>query len=135
MIYLSTLTPKEVYLTLREKATLVGPTYTPFYTWQIQSRDSLEWTIFSPENFSTSVYYDAFTISIGTPSSLTGSSVVIDIEQGQYDYVITQTFDEYNLSITGSVVETGILQVIGTATTISQFTQSDTNTTKIFNYL
>ena len=134
MIYLSTIQPKEVYLTLREKATITG-TATPYYTWQIQNRDSLEWTIFSPENFSSSPYYDAFTISIGTPSSLTGSTVQLYIEQGQYDYVITQTGVEYNLSITGSVVETGILQITGTSTPISQFTQSDTNTNKIFNYI
>lgn len=134
MIYLSTIQPKEVYLTLREKAIITG-TATPYYTWQIQNRDSLEWTIFSPENFSGSPYYDAFTISIGTPSSLTGSTVQLYIEQGQYDYVITQTDVEYNLSITGSVVETGILQITGTSTPISQFTQSDTNTNKIFNYI
>jgi hypothetical protein len=134
MIYLSTTQSKEVYLTLREKATITG-TATPYYTWQIQNRDSLEWSIFSPYNFSTSPYYDAFTISIGTPSSLTGSSVQLYIEQGQYDYKITQTGTEYDLSITGSVVEVGILQITGTSTTISQFTQSDTNTTKIFNYI
>jgi hypothetical protein len=134
MIYLSTLQPKEVYLTLREKATITG-TATPYYTWQIQNRDSLEWTIFSPDNFSTSPYYDAFTISVGTPSSLTGSSVQLYVEQGQYDYIITQTDIQYNLSITGSVVEVGILQIVGTSTPITQFTQSDTNTTKIFNYI
>jgi hypothetical protein len=134
MIYLSTLQPKEVFLTLREKATITG-TATPYYTWQIQNRDSLEWTIFSPDNFSGSPYFDAFTISVGTPSSLTGSNVQLYVEQGQYDYIITQTLTEYSLSITGSVVETGILQIVGTSTTISQFTQSDTNTTKIFNYI
>lgn len=134
MIYLSTAQPKDVYLTLREKATITG-TATPYYTWQIQSRDSLEFTTFAPENFSQSPYYDAFTISIGTPSSLTGSNVQLNIPQGQYDYTIRQTGTEYNLSLTGSIVETGILQIIGTSTTINQFTQSDTNTTKIFNYI
>jgi hypothetical protein len=131
MIWISTTQSKAVFVTLREKATLPNP----YYTWQITNRDSLVETIFAPENFSGSPYYDCFTISVGTPSFATGSNVVLDIVQGQYDYKVFETGTEYNLSMTGSVVEIGILQVTGTATSIQQFTQSDDDTIKIFNYI
>lgn len=131
MIWISTTQSSKVVVTLREKATLPNP----YYTWLITNRDSLEQTIFAPENFTPSPYYDAFTISVGTPSFATGSNVILDIVQGQYDYKVFETGTEYSLSMTGSVVEIGILQVTGTATSIQQFTQSDDDTIKIFNYI
>lgn len=131
MLYLSTTQSKSIVATLKEKSTLL----TPFYTWRILNRDSQVETIFAPENFSMSPYYDAFTVSIGTPSQATGSNVYIDVVQGQYDYFVYQTPTEYSLSMTDSVVETGILQILGTGVNIAQFTQSDDDTIKIFNYL
>lgn len=131
MLYLSTTQSKSVVATLREKSTLLNP----YYTWRILNRDSQVETIFAPENYSYSPYYDAFTISVGTPSTSTGSNVYIDVVQGQYDYMVYQTPTEYSLSMTDSVVETGILQILGTGVSITQFTQSDDDQIKIFNYL
>jgi hypothetical protein len=131
MIYLSTTQSSKVVLTLREKSTLL----IPYYTFNIENKDSLEQYIFAPENNSLSPYFDSFTISVGTPSVATGSNVVVYCEQGTYNYTVYQTGIEYNLSLTGSIVEVGILTILGTSSNILQFTQSDDDVVRVFNYL
>ena len=134
MLILSTTQSNKVVVTLREKSTLI----TPYYTWEIVNQDSFDRTIFAPDNFTLSPYYDAFTMSIGTPSSLT-SSVVLDLVPGEYHYVVYEMTSEYDLDILNAidVVENGLFIVDGTYSIndIVSFTQSNNNTIRVFNNL
>ena len=109
-------------LTLSEKASNV----IPYYTWVLSNRDSLVNTIISPDNFSTSPYYDSFTLSIGTAVSLT-SSVVMNIPAGEYHYSVYEMTTQYDLNINNSVglLETGLLMITGTSTPFVSFTASE----------
>lgn len=120
-------------LTLREKALNQLNSY---YTWKISNRGSFEEYIFAPDNNSTSPYYDSFTLSIGTQTSLT-SSVVLNCEMGEYHYSIYEMDSQYNFDLNMSlgVVETGLLIIEGTSSNIISFTESDDDTIKIFNEL
>lgn len=134
MLILSTTQSNKVVVTLREKSTLI----TPYYTWEIVNQNSFDTTIFSPDNFSVSPYYDAFTISIGTPSSLT-SSVVLDLVPGEYHYTVYEMNTQYDLNIQNAVdeVEIGLFIVDGTysLSDIVTFTQSNNDTIRVFNSL
>lgn len=109
-------------LTLSEKASNVNP----YYTWLLSNRDSLVETIISPDNFSTSPYYDSFTISIGTAVSLT-SSVTINAVAGEYHYSVYEMNTQYDLNLNNSIglVETGLLMITGTSTPFVSFTASE----------
>jgi hypothetical protein len=105
-----------------------------FYTFKISNRDSFEEWFFSPDNFSTSFYYNYFTLSVGTQSVATGPNVVLDLEAGEYHYAIYQTTGQYDLALSTSlgIIEVGILIVGGTSSTPNTFTQSDDDTIKVF---
>ena len=144
MIYLSTTTPTKVTL-LSNKDRTAGSSYadltTNYYTFKIVSCDTLDEYVFSPTNFSLSPYYDTFTISVGTPNSMTGS-VMLDINSGQYNFTVYKMPDEYNLNIGSAsyITEHGILQIIGTNSIYVSpqpitFTASDTDTIKAFTEL
>lgn len=111
------------------------------YTWVITNRDTFNSYTFSAQNWGASYsnYYDAFTVSVGLPQSLTGSNVKINAPEGQYDYMVYQTTNLYDLSLTTSlgVVETGILQILGTNSDYTQsvFTASNNDTIIVFNGL
>ncbi len=107
------------------------------YTWKLYNKDSHQEYIFSVEDHTTSDYYDAFTISVGTPSAATGSTVRINAPAGTYDYSIYQTTNPYDLNINNSLglVEVGILTINGTYSAQISFTQSDYDTIKVFNEL
>lgn len=108
-----------------------------FYTFHISNRDSFKEWVFAPYNFSNSLYYNYFTLSVGSPSVATGSNVVLNLEAGEYHYKLYQTTSEYDLNLTTSIglVEVGILIVQGTSSTPNTFTQSDDDTIKVFNYI
>lgn len=138
MIYLSTTQSSEVVATLKEKSPNL---LTSNYTWVITNRDTFNSYTFSAQNWGASYsnYYDAFTVSVGLPQSLTGSNVKINAPEGQYDYMVYQTTNLYDLSLTTSlgVVETGILQILGTNSDYTQsvFTASNNDTIIVFNGL
>lgn len=149
MIYISTTQSSRVVLTLAEHTPFrdpyIHPDYAPteFYTWKITNRDTFEEVIFSPDDFSDSPYYDAFTISVGPTVSLT-SSVVLDIRPGQYDFAVYQMPTNHNLDLTQAnfLAESGILQVVGPDFSYVHpqldpisFTGSDADTIKAFNEL
>ena len=139
----------KVVLTLAEHTPFRDPyihsSYAPteFYTFKITNRDSFEETIFSPDDFSDSPYYDAFTVSIGPTVSLT-SSVCINIRPGQYDFQVYQMPTQHNLDLTQAnfLAEFGILQVVGPDFSYVHpqldpitFTASDADTIKVFTEL
>jgi hypothetical protein len=133
MIHLSVTQSSEVIATLREKASnLVNP----YYTWKIVNKNSFDEYIFSADNNTTSVYYDSFTLSVGTPSSLT-SSVTIDAVAGQYDYFVYEMNNNYDLDLNNSLglVEMGIMMINGTYSDIISFTESNYDTIRVFNEL
>jgi len=141
MIYLSTLTPKKVVLQSNIKQPDVLNSSEYYYTFKITNCDSFGEYYFSPDNYSQSPYYDAFTLSVGTPSSMTGS-VVLDIAGGQYNYEVYRMPTRYDLNIASAsyMVDNGILQVIGTGSIYTSptpitFTQSDSDTIKAFSEL
>lgn len=145
MIYLSTLEPKTITLQSNKNQTTtsdVADLITNFYTFKIVSCDSFDEVVFSPYNFSGSPYYDSFTVSVGATISLTGSSVMIDVEPGQYNYDVYKMPNEYNLNIASAsyVVGSGILQIVSADSIYSSpqpvtFTQSDADTIRVFNEL
>jgi hypothetical protein len=99
--------------------------------------------VFSPDDFSDSPYYDAFTISVGPTVSLT-SSVVINARPGQYDFQVYQMPNQHNLDLgqANFLAESGILQVVGPDFSYVHpqldpvsFTASDSDTIKAFNEL
>lgn len=111
------------------------------YTWVITNRDSFISYTFSALNWGASYsnYYDAFTVSVGTPVATTGSNVRIMAPEGQYDYVVWQTTNQYDILLSSklAIVETGILQILGTYSNYTQsiFTASNTDTIVVFNEL
>lgn len=109
-------------LTLSEKTININP----HYTWKLSNRDSLIDYIISPDNFSMSPYYDSFTISIGTPVSLT-SSVVLNIPAGEYHYSVYEMPTQYDLDIDNAigVAEVGLMIISGTSTPFISFTASE----------
>ena len=132
MIYISTTQSSKVVVTLDDLVTL---TQSAYFTWKILSKNSLEETIFEADDFSISPYYNSFTLSVGTSSSLTGSNVTLDIEQGEYEYTIYQTANQYSLSTDGLVLERGLMICLGTGSVDSTFTESNDDTVRVFTDL
>jgi len=128
MIYISTTQSSKVVVTLND---LVSLTQSAYFTWKILSKNSLEETIFEADDFSISPYYNSFTLSVGTLSSLTGSNVTLDIEQGEYEYTIYQTSNQYSLSTDGLVLERGLMICLGTGSVDSTFTESNDDTVRV----
>jgi hypothetical protein len=132
MIYLSTTQSTKVTTTTVQNRLSLASEY---YTWNISNRNSFEEWSFSPDNFSTSLYYNYFTISIGTSQIFTGSNVTLNLDTGEYHYTVYQTTNQYDLNLNTSLgeIENGILIVLGTYSDIPSFTQSDDDTIRVFN--
>jgi len=122
-----------VIATLREKSSNI---VNPYYTWKIVNKNSFDEYIFSADNNSQSPYYDSFTMSVGTPSSLT-SSVVIYADAGQYDYFVYEMNTNWDLDLNSSLglVEMGIMIISGTDSSPVSFTESNYDTIRVFNEL
>lgn len=133
-----------IYVSTTQSSTLITTTpqnrlslATNNFTWKITNRDSFVEYTFAPENYSNSLYYASFTLSVGTPTSSTGSNVVLNLDAGEYHYSIYQTTNPYDLTLTSSLglVEVGILIVDGTSSTPQQFTASNQDTVRVFKDL
>ena len=134
MINLSATQSVEVIATLKEKSPNL---LTTNYTWRLYNKDSHQEYVFSVEDHTNSPYYDAFTISVGTPSNATGSSVRINAPAGTYNYFVYQMTNPYDLNINNALaeVENGILTINGTSSPVISFTQSDDDVIRVFNEL
>lgn len=147
MIYLSTTAPTKVILQANKQVLPViqGDIFTNYYTFKITSCDTFKEYVFSPQNFSQSPYYDAFTVSVGNTVSMTGSSVMINAETGQYNFSVYKMPTEYNLNVNAAsyMTEQGIIQITGPDSfnwsapnyPTDVFTQSDADTIKAFTEL
>jgi hypothetical protein len=129
MITINKNSANECVFTLNEKTTLTGATYL------------LE--IFSNQNHSSKVIaltgdssvdiirYNRFTITEVYPGSEILSAATVNLEPGTFDYFAYQTTGD-TLSLTAdttTIVESGKLVVIGSATTTSTFTNQQTEYT------
>ena len=126
MINLSITQSTEAILTLKEKGNITVDNY----TWNLYNKDSNLTYTFSCDNHSASPYYDAFTISIGTPQFLTGSSITFSAPAGTYDYTIYQMTNQYDLNIGNAlyIVEYGIVTINGTSSEAIVYTASNYDT-------
>lgn len=134
MIYLSTTQSSLVTTTtIQNRISLANN----FYTWKINNRNSFEEYTFCPLVSTQSGYYNQFTFSIGTPIVVTGSTITLDLEIGEFHYEIYQTTTQYDLTLSTSlgIVENGILIVPGIGSTYSIFTASNIDTINVFNEL
>lgn len=124
MIRINATESNEMIFTLREKA--VGLTAGPFYTFVITNKDSYQGWTFSPENNSTSPYYDSFSFSISATESLT-YSVSLDLPVGEYEYKVYETLNKWDLSLSNvlGVVEVGLFMVSMTPSTINSYDAGD----------
>lgn len=122
MIYLNINETKSVVATLRERTQM----FNPYFVWQLTDNDTNQEYIFSQDDNSPAPWvYSSFTFSSqpGATQGLTAG--VIPADQGVYKYNVWATQNYYSLDIsTASLVETGIFQIIGSASPVAAFTQS-----------
>lgn len=131
MLYLSTTQSSQLIITPQ---TIITATNS-FYSFRIISADGFNVYTFAPDNWSQSPYYFGFTVSVGTPSTFTGSNVVLPLDAGEYNYIVSASTQSYNLTITNNLVDVGILIVDGTSSLPTTYTQSDTNTIRVYTNL
>lgn len=131
MLYLTPNVSSVVCVTLWEKA--VNQT-NPYFTWQITSADSRNQYVFAADDFSTAPnYYNLFTFSAIYGATMGLTAGVIPAYSGQYSYEVYEMTNQYDLDLNNAVgmVETGILNIIATYSTIATFTASQ-NTIAVF---
>lgn len=131
MLYLSTTQSSQLIITPQKIITATAS----FYNFRIISADGYYVYTFAPDNWSQSPYYFGFTVSVGTPSVFTGSNVTLALEAGEYNYIVTASTQSYNLTVTNDIIDVGILIVDGTSSNPTPYTQSDTNTIKVYTNL
>ena len=123
MINLNIDQPSEVVVTLYEKASNVVD---PYFTWMIQSKTTLQQTVFFQLDHSTAPYYwNAFTVSVSTTQSgLTAG--IINVDYGQYNYFVYEMTNPYDLNLNNAInlVEVGLMNIAGTYSEFVAFTQS-----------
>lgn len=131
MIHLPYLGTSSVILRLTKVATILNP----YYTFELINQQSKEQIIFTTDNESqVPLVYDQFTITSTTQSpGLTAG--ILNVDKGVYTYNIYETQFEYNLDLaSASFLRSGELVVGGINDfTYSFFTQSDDNTTSVFD--
>jgi len=128
MIYLSTTQSSQVVITPQ---TIIAATNS-FYNFRIISADGFNTYVFAPDNYSTSPYYFGFTVSVGSPQALTGSNVTLNIDAGEYNYIVTSSTTPYSLTVSNDIIDVGIMIVEGTFSQIISFTQSDDDTIIVY---
>lgn len=122
MLYIDYGSTSSVTVTLYEKC---QNTTNPYFTWLVNGGDNKEQYVFCTDDFSSVPwYYNQFTFS----------STLFAAPAGQYVYTVYEMAVQNDLNLDNAIgeVETGILNIVGTVSTIVAFTQSNTNTVKVF---
>jgi hypothetical protein len=131
MLQVPYLGTSSVILRLTKVATILNP----YYTFELINQQSKDVIIFTADNISPiPLIYDEFTLTSTTQSSgLTQG--VLNLDKGVYTYNIYETQFQYNLNLgSASFLRTGELIVSGSNDfTYTSFTQSDNNTTSVFD--
>lgn len=132
MIYLNPNQSNPVVVTLRE---LAGNQVNPYYTWYVESKNTLGGVYFYADNNSNSPYYDSFTISLTQSIGLTAGR--INLTTGQWRYEVWEQSQPYILTTASSagMLETGIIIVNGTYSEFTTFTQSASATINVYQNL
>lgn len=131
MIHLPYNGTSSVILRLTKVATILNP----YYTFEFINQQSKDTIIFTADNISPiPLIYDEFIITSST-SSIGLTSGVINVDKGVYTYNIYETQYQYNLNLaSASFLRSGECVIEGSNDfTYSVFTQSDSNTTSVFN--
>ena len=118
-------------LRLTKVATLLNP----FYIFQIINEQSKVNTLFTSDNISpVTLVYDEFILTSSTQSVGLTQGIINNLP-GVYQYNIYETLYEYDLNIaSASFLRSGELVISGPNDfSYSSFTQSDSNTTNVFN--
>jgi hypothetical protein len=131
MIHLEYLGTASAILRLTKVATLLNP----FYIFQIINEQSRVNTLFTSDNISpVTLIYDEFILT-STTQSVGPTQGIINNLPGVYQYNIYETLYEYDLNIaSASYLRSGELVISGPNDfSYKSFTQSDFNTTNVFN--
>lgn len=87
---------------------------TPSFTWFVERKGSLDSIIFCQDDISAAPYYfNQFYITVAT-SSVGLTQGLIPLSTGEWNYTIYEQDQPYVLATSSTIVETGILQVLGT---------------------
>lgn len=131
MIHLIYGASNSVILRLTKVATILNP----YYTFELINQQSKDTIIFTSDNISpVTLIYDEFNL-ISTTASPGLTAGIIDVEKGVYTYNIYETQYQYNLDLgSASFLRSGELVISGPNDFIyKSFTQSDNNTTSVFD--
>ena len=114
MIIINKNANNNLYVTLNENETIVSP----YYLWVLQSDVTREKVLFLAENISTHTdRYDEFLITERSTNLDFTSGIIECNPSGQWTYKVYEQASSSNLdeTLTGSILETGILKVVGTS--------------------
>lgn len=131
MIHLNYGASNSVILRLTKVATILDP----YYTFEVINQQSKEVVIFTSDNISPiPLIYDEFNL-ISTTQSVGLTQGTINNLPGVYTYNIYETQYQYNLNIaSASYLRSGELVISGPNDfSYKSFTQSDNNTTSVFD--
>ena len=131
MIHLNYNETSSVILRLTKVATILNP----YYTFEFINQQSKDTIIFTADNISPiPLIYDEFIITSST-NSVGLTQGIINVEKGVYTYNVYETQYQYNLDLgSASFLRTGECVIDGSNDfTYSTFTQSDNNTTSVFD--
>ncbi|OJW82078.1 MAG: hypothetical protein BGO69_15890 [Bacteroidetes bacterium 46-16] len=121
MLYLNVASASKVTVTLYEAAQNVD---NPFFTWKLFNAENE--VVFTADDISpVPYYYNSFTISVATYSGLTAG--IINVETGQYTYEVYEMENQYDLNLSNAIgmVETGILNIVGTHSETKAYVKAD----------
>ena len=106
----------------------------PYFTFEIIRKGSHDKVYFTNDDLSTSPwYFNQFEITPAT-SSVGLTSGVVPLIEGEYVYNVYETSAQYDISLSTLVgkVETGILTVSSTYSTIPSFTANNNTVIPVF---
>lgn len=124
MLYLNIGSQSDIIVTLQERTTNY---VNPFYVWDIEGSDHIHYQFCSDDISTRPWYYNEFLLTVIPGATYGATAGIISADQGQYYYTVYLT-DQYNLNIASAsnVVETGIMNIIGTYSQRAQYTTNKT---------
>lgn len=106
----------------------------PYFTWEIQRKGSGDSIIFYQDDISGSpINFNKFTITLATSSTSQGLTAGnIYAQPGEWIYRIYEQATQYVLATSSNLVETGILNIGTTFSTINTFNTPNSNVIPVF---
>lgn len=131
MLYLNSGTTSTVTVTLYEKCNNL---YNPFFTWLIKDTDTRQEYVFTNTDISPAPwYYNQFSFTVTAGATQGATAGVIPAFSGEFYYRVYEMANQYDLNISNAVkeVESGILIIQGTTSTVPVFVKEE-NTVAVF---